>query len=235
MQVDLGHSSVLQTSVLAWYNGVEQKATAVASGHCFALLYDLELPRNDAMPRPIPPSEPLVITTLRHTLLSWKQNEEDPQKVVFMLGKDYTRRHRGSVTPSASVLENEDSRLLELLDGIAQELGFCLGLATLCHNVKGTRKGTGWMGRWERELDEDEDEMDSDTEEDPETYLYELFDLDGKLILAEPDWDESEVVPTQWEEVLRDDEDFDRDVVGRSYSLRPRVNLADGTIGRREH
>ncbi|KZV92504.1 hypothetical protein EXIGLDRAFT_718290 [Exidia glandulosa HHB12029] len=220
-RVDLGQSSLLCTNVVAWYNGVGLDSDTITSGHCLALLYDLVQPTGFVF---APPPEPFAVTKLRHILLSWKQREDGagkPEKIMIILKKDYSlpydysRDAKPSKEPrlTAARLKGQGARVFRALDGLAQELGFRLGLCSLWHKVSGDRKGRWRSYAYDTSDDDSEIEMVGGRESDTEWNYF--VDADGKEL---PCWlspEDDEIIPHKWEEDLEFSDNFEHEIESR--------------------
>jgi hypothetical protein len=138
------------------------------------------------------------VTALRHVLLSWKQYPDGaPGKIIYMLEHKYSQANL-----SASALKSRDAHLLAILDGLAKELGFCLGLANIEHSQRGCADDEygprrGW-GRYGDDSDEEDDGDDVGMAEvdEEDTSVKNLVNIEGKPIKREVDFDdEVETIP----------------------------------------
>ncbi|KZV81048.1 hypothetical protein EXIGLDRAFT_658783 [Exidia glandulosa HHB12029] len=213
LRVDISKSSLLCTSVVAWYRGVGLESEPITSGYSFALLYDLVSPPEFALAAP---TEPFAVTKLRRVLLSWKQREDGakPEKILLVLKDDYRRTYAVLTSEpwiSSARLTGHDALVFRVLDGLAKELGFCLGLCTLLHTVTGTCAAVRRRRSWHDALDEESyTEMIPGTEKVKSAFI-DFVDADGKEIMEELDWAEHEIIPAQWKKDLKDSDDFDRE------------------------
>lgn len=74
-----------------------------------------------------------AVNALRHALLSWKQANSDrvPRKILYLLDNQYPEADL-----KGSALEGVDAHKLAILEALAKQLGFNLGLASLeCHLI----------------------------------------------------------------------------------------------------
>ncbi|KZV92501.1 hypothetical protein EXIGLDRAFT_749642 [Exidia glandulosa HHB12029] len=205
VSINVSDKSASASAVVAVYTDTELQTYDVESGHCFALLYALVQPPDSGFPRIRRPTEPVAVTQIRHILRSWMQQKDaSPDKIVWMLHRHYDDSGSGTA-PSAALLRGEDALILRTLAPIAEELGLYIGLTQLCHTVKGRLKGSGCMGRWERDVDDATDpEMvsDGEYEDGRRTRLSELVDLDGNPVLKRIKWDKRnhDVLPLSCED-----------------------------------
>ncbi|KAK1228339.1 hypothetical protein PQX77_008592 [Marasmius sp. AFHP31] len=203
--------SLTKITVLSWYTDVMHEIKPITSGYRFALSYNLFHTTNSI--RPSLSSIGDGIGTLRHILLSWKQQESDPDKIIYMLDYKYSR-----ASLSASALKGQDAHIVAALDSLSKELGFSLGLAHIEHRQTGqaTNDGGGsyYYGRRGRygcaydEYDDDDGDDDVEMEEihDRSTSVENLVDLDGKLISRNVTFDdETETIPANFDEYFEDE------------------------------
>ncbi|KAF9256205.1 hypothetical protein L218DRAFT_950169 [Marasmius fiardii PR-910] len=253
--------SATKTTVFSWYTDVMHEIVRdffrpvvestltletqkpITSDYRFALSYNLFHTINSLRPSLASKSE--AIENLRHVLLSWKQQVADPAKVIYMLDHTYSR-----ACLSGSALKGKDAHILSVLDSLAKELGFHLGLVHIKHHVQGTADddfgGGYYSGRRTRcYYDEDSENDDVDMAEvlDSTTTIENLVDLDGKLISKTLSYDdESETIPANFEEYLKQYEGYQGNYAGtvdRFYRSSTLViwpkwtRLGDGQIDRR--
>jgi hypothetical protein len=118
-------------------------------------------------------------------LQSWfrQSPSEAPDKIIFMLTHQYPQAKL-----SGSMLKGRDAHILAVMDGLAKEIGFCLGLANITHWESGPEAGGGYHD----EIDEDEIQ---EVEEDM-TQIENLVNVLGKPILTSLDFDDNkETIP----------------------------------------
>ena len=129
---DCSENSAHQTTVLSWYTDVTHSIEPITSGYRLALSYNVYHTTNAL--RPSLPTTHSAVNALRHVLLSWKQaNGSDvPRKVIYLLDHQYTQANK-----TGSALKGADAHKLGILQGLAKELGFQLGLASLKAQVTG--------------------------------------------------------------------------------------------------
>ena len=192
-------TSLLTTSVLAWYTDVEHEVKHITSGHRLALSFNVIHTTTSLRPAL---SQSSVAARLRHVLLSWKQGEsanELPSKLIYLLSHKYSQANlRGSA------LKGADAHLVALLDNIGRPHGFSIGLASLTCTQRGTANdyggGCGYGRRkryWDYGYDNDVD-VDMEEVEDTDVTIEHLVDLDGRLIQGSLDYDlETEVIPDE--------------------------------------
>ena len=132
-----------------------------------------------------------MVGGLRHILLSWKQQESEPDKIIYILDHKYSQ-----ASLSASALKGKDSHIVAMLDSLSKEIGFSLGLAHVEHHEIG--QGDGYGGG----CDESEDEEDVDMAEVEEvtTTIGNLVNLHGEHISDSVEFDdEMETIPASLE------------------------------------
>ncbi|KAL0568271.1 hypothetical protein V5O48_013714 [Marasmius crinis-equi] len=191
--------SATKTTVLSWYTDVTPEMEPIRSGYRLALSYNLY--HTTTSLRPSISGQLDAFATLRHILLSWKQQKRGPRKIVYLLDHSYSCE-----SLSASILEGGDARMVGLLDSLAKEVGFSLGLAHVEHTKHGIaeEKGEGCYGCSPRGYDSDEmeeDEVDVEMLEvsDEITALRPLVNLDGTLICENVAVnDSSETIPNDF-------------------------------------
>lgn len=123
--------SVLSTTVLSWYRGVTHEMAPITSGYKLALSYKLIHTVQDTL-RPAPHDTTELVNQLRRILLSWTAApDKHPMMIVSLLD---------SACPSkglqGSVLNRNDAKKAAILQSLAQQHGFCLGLVDLkCRQI----------------------------------------------------------------------------------------------------
>ncbi|KAI0080852.1 hypothetical protein K474DRAFT_1704394 [Panus rudis PR-1116 ss-1] len=175
-----------QTTVMAWYTDVLREIKPITSGHCLAISYDLILSKNTL--KPALSDSTAGIQRLRQILTSWQKNEghDLPQKIVYLLENSYPE---GELRGSA--LKGSDAQLVAVLDTLAKESEFHLGLATAECHLEGipdeSAKDHGGPGAYGWGYDyesSDEESFDGDFQgvTDRSVELKEFVDLDGNSI-----------------------------------------------------
>ncbi|KAJ8075191.1 hypothetical protein PM082_019519 [Marasmius tenuissimus] len=223
--LDSSGPSSTKTTVLSWYTNVRHEIKPITSGYRLALSYNLLHATNT-----ICPSLSTVgngISTLRHILLSWKQQESEPDKIIYMLDYKYSQA-------SLSTLKGQDVHIVAAFDSLSRELGFSLGFAHIDHRQTGSYGGGSRYGRRRRdeyahdecgceycESCEDEDEYDEDEDvgddsddvemdyvHDRSTTVKNLVDLDGQPISESVSYNELDTIPATFDEYF-EHEDWD--------------------------
>jgi hypothetical protein len=183
-------ASLANTSVLAWYTDVMHEIKPIMAGYRLALSYNLI--HTTTSLRPALSTVTDVIAPLRHVLLSWKQQQEEPDKIIYMLDHKYSHANM-----SGGALKGSDAHVLAILDELAKEIGFHLGLANVEHKVTGMAADNGgYRGR---------DDTYMEDIGDTTTSIKNLVDLDGKLIGAQISFDdEAETIPRNLGETIEE-------------------------------
>jgi hypothetical protein len=193
-------NSLNATSVLAWYTDVTHEIKPITSGHRLALSYNL-IHTTDSL-RPSLTMEKAAADRLRHTFLSWKQNVDlaAPEKLLYLLEHEYTQ-----ASLSASAMKGKDVHVLSLLSGLADEVGFNLGLASVEHTVIGGAEGDVWDGM----------NVTMDEAREWSTKIDCFVDLDGSELRAFDDFDaETEAIPNELTRTIEEGEYDEQDYEG---------------------
>ena len=162
---DTASASELHTSALAWYTDVMHEIKPITSGYRLALSFNL-LHTSNAL-RPSLPDNHAAVNELRRILLSWKQDdpEEAPRKILYLLDHKYSQANL-----KGSALKGADAHKLAILNVLAEQLGFRLGMASLECHISGSadddmgysvRRNRGW-GRYHDDYGDSEDGIDSE-------------------------------------------------------------------------
>jgi hypothetical protein len=193
-------NSLNATSVLAWYTDVTHEIKPITSGYRLALSYNL-IHTTDSL-RPSLTMEKAAADRLRHTFLSWKQNVDlaAPEKLLYLLEHEYTQ-----ASLSASAMKGKDAHVLSLLSGLADEVGFNLGLASVEHTVIGGAEGDVWDGM----------NVTMDEAREWSTKIDCFVDLDGSELRAFDDFDaETEAIPNELTRTIEEGEYDEQDYEG---------------------
>lgn len=195
---DTSGPSLTQTTVMSWYTDVMHEIKPITGGYRFALSYNLV--HTTTALRPALSINTSAVEKLRYILLSWKQDDSGPEKIIYLLDHQYSQANL-----SGSALKGEDAHMMASLESLGRELGFQLGLANLVHNVTG-------------DPDEDDDPYGGDVSmgeiQDRTMSIKHLVDVDGRLIREHLDFDEeSETIPADLAEKIEggdpDDEEYE--------------------------
>jgi hypothetical protein len=184
---DTSALSLSKTTVLAWYTDVMHEIVGdfrrssdtamltatqkpITSGYRLALSFNLLHTTTSIRPALAEASD--TVSLLRQLLLSWftAKHEKAPDKIVYMLEHKYSQANL-----SASALKSRDAHLLAILDSIATEIGFCLGLAHVHHTQSGPGDDSGGYYGGGRDVG-------MEYVEDTSTVMKSLVDLEGQLL-----------------------------------------------------
>lgn len=203
---DLAPSSMLSTSVLAWYTDVLHEVKSVTSGYRLALSYNL-IHMSPGVPRPMAPDKNGVDDDLRHILKKWsndKYNELPDQNIVaYLLSHKYSS---ANLQRGLDALKGEDAHKITHLLASAEEFGIMICLANLEYHVTGSAdEDCGYSRGWKRSRyyedysdEEDEDETPGMGEIDgTEVSINNLVDLAGNSLIgsARLSLDSSNLIP----------------------------------------
>ncbi|KAL1723986.1 hypothetical protein EV715DRAFT_286048 [Schizophyllum commune] len=200
---DCSENSAHQTTVLSWYTDVTHSIEPITSGYRLALSYNVYHTTNAL--RPSLPTTHSAVNALRHVLLSWKQaNGPDvPRKVIYLLDHQYTKANK-----TGSALKGADAHKLGILQGLAKELGFQLGLASLNAHVTGYADDDEYTPRAYGVANFME-------VEERELKIRDLTDLDGNLLKKKIDFEDEgiECIPREFTNAVEngefDDENYE--------------------------
>lgn len=208
-EFDCSAGSQFQTSVLAWRSETTLNMKQITSGCQLALSYNLVDTTRSL--RPALSANADVGRELRQVLLAWRDNQgtPTPDNIVCCLDQTYSNLNNG-----ATVLQGEDAHKVAILDALAKELGFSLGLADF----------------EDRTLEEEEMEYyDINEVDDYGTAITQLVDLDGRLIAPELHFDDLaglETIPADLLEGIQEgDYELEREQGPAYFGLK--INLFD--------
>lgn len=183
--IDHSKNSLLATSVMAWYTDVTHEIKPITSGYRLALSYNLVHTTTTLRPS-IPGSHPAG-QQLRNIFMSWKsQGYLGLQKIIYLLDHRYSRANL-----KGSALKGGDSHQIALLNVVAKECGFNVGLANIESHLSGSANddGGGYDGRgygrrcaYDDEDEEDDDDLSMVEVFETEWSITNLVDMDGDLI-----------------------------------------------------
>ncbi|GBE89811.1 hypothetical protein SCP_1701360 [Sparassis crispa] len=213
--------SLMQTTVLAWYTDVMHEIKPITSGYRLALSFNLIHTTTGL--RPALSTQMSVVEPLRHVLLSWKQDrgQKAPAKLLYLLTHKYSQANlRGSA------LKGADAHKVSLLNNLAQQLGFHVGLASVVCHVTGYAEDYGrgsygrrrsWFGGYDDDDEDDEDDVDDvgmAEVEDTALSIDHFVNLDGAPIRDELDCDDgAETIPANLADILQagdyDDQEYE--------------------------
>lgn len=174
--IDFSTDSHLSTSVMAWYTDVTHEIKPITSGYRLALSYNL-IHTTNAL-RPVLPSSYDVVAKLRRILSSWKQNlDSTPEKLIYLLKHKYSKANlRGSA------LKGEDAHAASLLESLADELRFHVGLAIVECHVSGQADDMGGYRYDKYSEDVDPSDLDIVEETGRTMSVTNLVNLDGRSL-----------------------------------------------------
>ncbi|TCD68473.1 hypothetical protein EIP91_010648 [Steccherinum ochraceum] len=177
---DCSSTSLLQTTAMAWYTDVTHEIKPVTSGYRLALAYNL-VHTNTSLRPAVSSSEPSM-NRLRDILRSWTQDNgaTAPSKIIHLLEHKYSQANL-----CASALKGADANKVAVLDEIAHELGFHLGLASVVCALEGYADDDGPRNRrncyWDEDS-EDDDEVGFAEIESKTMTIEDFVDMDGEVI-----------------------------------------------------
>lgn len=146
---------------------------------------------------------------MRHVLLSWKQDLDGdaPFELIYLLEHKYSQANLGG-----SALKGRDAQIVALLDLLAKQIDFRLGLANVLCRVSGYADDPGYReSSWGRGYSSDEDADEADEYvgmgevEETSLSIENMVDLEGTLIRKDLDFDfETEGMLEDLDEVLQE-------------------------------
>lgn len=125
-----GPSNLFHTTVISWLSGAAFSLGPVTDGYQLALVYNL-VHTDAVVPRPLPSTNPSAVESIRRTLQFWSQDggRGTRNKVLYLLEEAYPAE-----SLSLAALHGSDYQKARVMNALAQELGFYLGLANVdCH------------------------------------------------------------------------------------------------------
>lgn len=179
---DCSSTSECDVTVLAWLAGTAHEIREVTAGCRLALVYDL-MSTGQSSP-PILSTIPPVIQALRSALTLWneaKDEEDTPTRLFYLL-----RNQPGHLLPTrADLLVDTNAYTVKLLNQVAAQLGFGLGLAIASCHFRKTKGGpfyefSGCTGG----LKEPEPDL-------REVKVVQLHDLEGDRLCVDVEFDEA--------------------------------------------
>ncbi len=178
-QYDCSATSQHDTNVLAWYTDVTHEIKPITSGYRLALSFNLV--HTTTFLRPALTRDEDLVARLRDRLVAWKASRglRSPEKLIYLLDHTYSQANL-----RASALKGVDAHKVAMLDPIAKELGFRLGLASIeCYQYGGAT--------------EDRDNPEFAYVEENTMSITCFKDMGGELIRKTLDFDEdTETIPS---------------------------------------
>jgi hypothetical protein len=231
--LDMAPTSLLSTSILAWYTDVRHEVKPITSGYRLALSYNL-IHSSRGVPKPSLPDMNTALARLRHVLRKWRKGtyefDADRDIIASLLKHEYSE---ANLACGAKTLKGEDAHKIANLRIVAEELGYMVCLAKLSYNVTGVAddsfgyRDRGWKrGRYGYYDDDDDDggETPSMIEVTERTLtITNVVDLEGNLLLGKNTTlpiDERNLIPNDpFDGVDPDDEDYEGYMGNVSYSF----------------
>ncbi|KDQ16692.1 hypothetical protein BOTBODRAFT_30614 [Botryobasidium botryosum FD-172 SS1] len=182
--VDFSTDSNLSTSVMAWYTDVTHEIKPITSGYRLALSYNL-IHTTNAL-RPVLPSSDDAVVKLRRVLSSWQRSlDSAPKKIIYLLKHKYS-----TANLKGSALKGEDAHLVSLLESLADELGFHVGLAIVECHVSGQADDMGRHG-YGGYSEADPSDLSIVEETERAMSVTNLVNLDGRSLATSIDIDDA--------------------------------------------
>ncbi|KAG5653300.1 hypothetical protein H0H81_001260 [Sphagnurus paluster] len=123
--IDFASTSLLSTSVLAWYTDVRHEVKPLTYGYRLALSYNL-IQTVPGVPRPMMPDMNNAVSHLRHVLRKWKKyayedsDSLDQNFVAYLLDHEYSA---ANLEAGAKALKGVDAHLVWHLRNVVEDLG----------------------------------------------------------------------------------------------------------------
>lgn len=233
---DCSASSLLETTVMSWYTDVTHEIKPITSGYRLALSYNLVHTTQSL--RPALSANADLVEELRRVLSLWEREDggNTPEKIVYLLTHTYSQSGL-----KASALKGVDAHKVAMMDTLAKDMGFGLGLASVECHMSGEAQDTGYhhsywggcrprRGGWPFDYS-DSDFGDSDREEpdewaDPDDVEKEMsitnfVDLAGKPISSTLEYDgETDTIPGELTEYVEDGVCDEQDYEGYQGNVR---------------
>lgn len=129
---DCSPTSLLKTTVMAWYTDVTHEIKPITGGHRLALTYNLVHTTTSLRPALVQNSE--FLERAKSILCSWNRDggKRAPEKLLCVLEHQYSQANL-----RASALKGSDAQKVALLSQLADKLGFHLGLASITCHLRG--------------------------------------------------------------------------------------------------
>ncbi|KAJ3497068.1 hypothetical protein NLJ89_g10399 [Agrocybe chaxingu] len=152
-QVNLSHSSVTKsfddapksitsTTLLTWYNAVQQQVQPIESGYRLALVYNVVQPPVAGVPLPSLPDMSGPVIALRNALKGWEDGRyesSEPKQgfLAYLLQHNYSPLLMPSGSAPLMQLKGPDKYRVEALQQAASELEFLVGFAQVEYYICG--------------------------------------------------------------------------------------------------
>lgn len=85
---DVSDESAFRTSIISWYADVDHDVKPITSGYRLALSFSLTGPTG--LPRPTLSGFSHTLASVRRVLMSWRQSDKAPKKLVYLLDQEYS-------------------------------------------------------------------------------------------------------------------------------------------------
>lgn len=195
------NGSAYQTTALAWYTDVTHEIKPITSGHRLALSYNL-IHTTQSL-RPALSMNKTFTDKVRAVLTAWNEHLEKgshvPEKLLYLLDHQYSQANL-----RASALKGSDDRKIGLLETVANDLGFRLGLASIVCHLEGLSDDTGYSSH-----------VDFIEVTSRHASISDFVDLNGIAIADDIEFDEeSETIPSSLVEDVEAGECEDEDNEG---------------------
>ena len=229
--LDMSATSLLSTSILAWYTDVRHEVKPITSGYRLALSYNL-IHSSPGAPKPSLPDMSTALMHLRHVLRKWRKGvyeiEADRDIIAYLLKHEYSAANLAS---GAKTLKGEDAHKAANLKSIAEEQGVMVCLANLSYHVLGAADDDfghhdygSKRGRYGYDSDDHDEGVPSMAEVIEKTFsINNIVDLEGNELLGAKSAlyiEESNVIPDEpFEDVEPDDTDYEGYMGNVSCSL----------------
>ncbi|CAA7268308.1 unnamed protein product [Cyclocybe aegerita] len=217
--INFAPNSFLSTALLAWYTDVKHEVKPVTSGYRLALSYNLIHTAPPGLPKPCLPQMGDSVRVLRRVLRKWKEAKYKKKKsarrlVAYLLNHEYSN---ANLHEGVEALKGVDAHRVTFLRGVAEQLGFKVGLASLEHHISGCGDDDGGSyhnrGRWDYGGGDEEETPGMLEVIETKTSISGLVDLDGSSLLpvGEIDLKEDALIP---KDPFKDEEPDDTEYEG---------------------
>lgn len=217
---DCSATSHFQTTAMAWYTDVTHEIKPITSGYRLALSYNLIHTTHTL--RPALSSNDTTVAELYRIMMLWNKAEtcdSAPEKLVYLLDHQYSQANL-----HAGALKGTDAHRVAILDILVKQLGFGMGLASVCCHLTGACDdyGESW-GRYRDRYDSPSPrEYTMVDVEERDMSIENFVDMEGKLISDELDIDEeTETIPGNLAEIVEDGPCDDEEYEGYQGNVCP--------------